>query len=61
MVDQTADAGNANDVSRRRRHIAVVKHGTIIDALMRSFVVPKRLKFGQRQPERRLAGEEALV
>ena len=39
MVDQAADAGNANDVSRRRRHISVVKHGTIIDALMRSFVV----------------------
>ena len=50
MFDQAADARNTNDVSRRCRDSAAAKHGLIIDALMRPIVVPKRLKFSQRQP-----------
>ena len=42
IVDQASNTENPNDVSRRCRHIAAAKHGTIIAAMMKSLVVPKR-------------------
>jgi hypothetical protein len=48
MIKQATDARNPNDVSRRCRHIAGTKHGTVIDALMWSFVIEVGLKFSER-------------
>ena len=61
MVDEAANAGNANDFPRRCWSLTGTKHRTIVDALMGSFVVKIRLKFSQRQPQRRFAGEKTLA
>ena len=51
MVDQAADAGNANDLPRCLMDIVVANHGTIVDALVWPLMVEVGLKFNQRQSQ----------
>ncbi len=45
VVEQAANAGNANDFFCCCRHFAGTIHDTIVDTLMGSFVIEKGLKF----------------